>query len=199
VDDDVTRPPPLYVCVTNLLESRHQKKTGIPRVEYEVARYLAARGAIVVAWSNWHKHFRHVDFDGVIESIARAQSLDLDAICDEPCHRHPLAAVRHLLAWASAALARHLPVNGEPGRTLVHAAFRRVITAWPHLSPRQRRAMAERLRLTASPDRLGHFIDVLVETRDGAKRRDVPRGRVEFTRDSTMLLLGIWWGRQPLD
>jgi glycosyltransferase involved in cell wall biosynthesis len=195
----VTQPLPIYVCVTNLLESRHQKKTGIPRVEYEVARYLAARGAQVVAWSNWHKHFRHVDFAGVIEAMTRAQSLDLETICAEPQQERPTAAVRRATAWAAATFARRLSVSSQPGRTLAQAAFRRIAAAWPDLLPPARRAMAERLRLTEDTDRLGHFIDALAESRSGAPRRDVPRGRVDFARDAAMVLLGIWWGREAID
>ncbi len=195
MDADVTQQPPIYVCVTNLLESRHQKKTGIPRVEYEVAKYLAARGATVVAWSARHRQFRAIDFAAVLEAITRAQSLDLDAICAEPQRPHPLRAAKRLLASTSAALARHLPVNREPGRTLAHTAFRRIAAAWPHLSPQQRRAVATRLRLTEDPDRLGYFIDVLVEQRAGSRAPGV----IDFPHDATLLLLGIWWNQRPLD
>lgn len=194
----MTQQPPIYVCVTNLLESRHQKKTGIPRVEHEVARYLAARGASVVAWSDQHRHFHRVDFAAVLEAITRAQSLDLEAICAEPPQPHPRAALRRALARASAALAGRLPVSGEPGRAIVLAAFRRIAAAWQHFSPQERRAMAQRLRLTEGSDRLGHFIDVLVETRAGKKPSDTPSGPVELARDSTLLLLGIWWNPSPL-
>lgn len=191
----MTQPPSIYVCVANLLESRHQKKTGIPRVEYEVAKYLAARGAQVITWSPRHKCFRTIDFTAVLESIACAQSLDLETICAEPQRPHPLQGAKRLLASASAALARHLPINREPGRTLAHAAFRRIASAWPHLSPRQRRAIATTLRLSDDSDRLGYFIDVLVDMRMGAKAP----ADVEFPRDSTLLQLGIWWNRRPID
>lgn len=195
----MTQPSPIYVCVTNLLESRHQKKTGIPRVEYEVAKYLVARGALAVTWNSRRGRFDHVDFAAVIESMARAQSLDLDTICDRPQHTRPLVSVLRLQALAAAGLARHLPMASEPGRAIALFAFRRIVTAWPHLSPQQRRAITARLRLTQEADRLGHFIDVLVEARDGARRTDVPRGRVDFGRDATLLLLGIWWNNRPLE
>lgn len=194
----MTQQPPIYVCVTNLLESRHRKKTGIPRVEYEIAKHLAARGAQVIAWSNRHGHFRHVDFAAVIEAIARAQSLDLEAILAEPAHPHRLSTVKRFQAWAATATARHLPVDREPGRSVVHFAFRRIAAAWPHLSPPQRRAIAARLRLVDDADRLGHFIDVLAEAREQAAAPDTRRGRVEFGRDATMVLLGIWWNQKPL-
>jgi len=193
----VTQQPPIYVCVTNLIENRHQKKTGIPRVEYEVAKYLVARGGTAIVWSARHNRFRPVDFAAVIESIARAQSLDLDAICAEPQRSHRFAAVRHLLASAYAALTRRLSMNSEPGRAIVYAAFRRIAAAWPHLSPHQRQAMARRLRLNESSDRRGHFIDVLIETREGVRSPNGTRG-VDFAPGSTMLLLGIWWGPEPL-
>lgn len=190
--------PQIYVCVTGLIESRHQKKTGIPRVEYEVAKYLAARGATVVAWSGRRNRFRPVDFAAVVESITRAQSLDLDAICAEPRRAHPLAAIRRLLVWASATVARRLSLGSEPGRTIAQAAFRRIAAAWPHLSPEQRRAMVTRLRLDEDADRRGHFIDVLVESREGGgTRRMLPD--VDFSPNSTMLLLGIWWNTKPIE
>lgn len=194
----MTQQPPIYVCVTNLLESRHQKKTGIPRVEYEVAKYLAARGATVVAWSNRHNRFRSIDFDAFIESTTRAQSLDLDAICAEPRQAHPLAALKRLLALASVIVARRLSLGGEPGRTLVRAAFRRIAAAWPHLSPEQRRAMARRLRLDENADRRGYFIDTLVESREGAGTSRAPRD-LDIAPGATMILLGIWWSTKPLD
>jgi glycosyltransferase involved in cell wall biosynthesis len=194
----VTRQPPIYVCVTNLIESRHQKKTGIPRVEYEVAKYLAARGATVVAWNSRRRRFDAIDFDAFIESITRAQSLDLDAICAEPRRAHPLAALERPLASASASVARRLSLGGEPGRTIVRAAFRRVAAAWPYLSPDQRRAMAKRLRLDESADRRGHFIDTLVESRDGTRASHAPR-ELDVARDATMILLGIWWNTKPME
>jgi glycosyltransferase involved in cell wall biosynthesis len=194
----VTRQPPIYVCVTNLIESRHQKKTGIPRVEYEVAKYLAARGATVVAWNGRRGRFHAIDFDAFIESIARAQSLDLDAICAEPVRAHPLAAIKRPIASAAAAVARRLSLGGEPGRTVVRAAFRRVAAAWPYLSPDQRRATARRLRLDTDADRRGHFIDTLVESRDDARTSHAPRA-VEVAPDATMILLGIWWNTRPLE
>lgn len=194
----VTQQPPIYVCVTNLLESRHQKKTGIPRVEYEVAKYLAARGATVVAWNSRRNRFRSIDFDAFIESTTRAQSLDLDAICAEPRRAHPLAVLKRLLASASATVARRLSLGGEPGRTIVRAAFRRIAAAWPHLSPEQRRAMASRLRLDENADRRGHFIDTLVESREGGRTSHAPRD-VDVGPGATMILLGIWWSTKPLE
>ena len=191
----MTGQPPIYVCVTNLLESRHQKKTGIPRVEIEVARYLAAEGASVIAWNGWRNRFEHVAH--VLDAIARAQSLDLEAICAEPQQPHPLAAIRRAGAGAAAALARHLTTGREPARSVVRFAFRRIARAWPHLSPAERRTMASRLRLDEDTDRLGHFIDVLVEARHHADKG--PRGRVEFGRGASLLLLGIWWNRKPFD
>ena len=191
----MTQQPPIYVCVTNLLESRHQKKTGIPRVEYEVAKYLAASGATVVAWSAHRRRFRAIDFAATLDAITRAQSLDLETICAEPQRPHPLRAAKRLLASTSAALVRHLPTSREPGRTLAHTAFRRIAAAWPFLSPQQRRAIAKTLRLTEDSDRLGYFIDVLVEARVGAATPAV----VDFPRDATLLLLGIWWDQRPLE
>lgn len=191
----MTRQPPIYVCVTNLLESRHQKKTGIPRVEVEVARYLAAEGAAVVAWNAWRNRFEHVGH--VLDAIAHAQSLDLETICAEPRQAHPLATLRRAGAWAAAALTRRLSIRREPTRSVVRIAFRRIAAAWPHLSPDERRAMAARLRLGEDADRLGHFIDVLVEARDEGGKGS--RGRVEFARGASLLLLGIWWNRKPFD
>jgi glycosyltransferase involved in cell wall biosynthesis len=197
VEEDVTQQPPIYVCVTNLLESRHQKKTGIPRVEHEIAKFLAARGATIIAWSG--RRFHHVDFARVVDSIARAQSLDLETICAEPRRARPPAMHQRMLAQVCAMLARHWPVNSEPGRTIAHAAFRRIAAVWPHLSPAQRRAMAQRLRLTGDSERLGHFIDVLARTHDGKRTADAAGGPVEFAPGAVVLQLGIWWNRQPLD
>jgi len=194
----VTRQPPIYVCVTNLLESRHQKKTGIPRVEHEVAKYLAARGATVVAWNKRRGRFDAIDFDAFIESIMRAQSLDLDVICAEPRRSHAFAALERLLASISAMVARRLSLSREPGRTVVRAAFRRIAAAWPYLSPEQRRAMASRLRLDENADRRGHFIDTLVESREGARTHRAPRD-LDIAPDATMILLGIWWNTRPME
>lgn len=194
----MTQQPPIYVCVTNLIESRHQKKTGIPRVEYEVAKFLAARGATIVAWNSRRNRFQAIDFDAFIESITRAQSLDLDAICAEPRQARPLAALRLALAWPVVALAGDLSVNSEPGRTLARAAFRRIAAAWPHLSPERRRAMARRLRLDENADRRGHFIDTLVESRDGARAGRAPRD-LDVAPGSTMIVLDIWWSVKPME
>jgi glycosyltransferase involved in cell wall biosynthesis len=194
----VTRQPPIYVCVTNLIESRHQKKTGIPRVEYEVAKRLAARGATVVAWNSRRGRFHAVDFDAFVDSIARAQSLDLDAICAEPGPARPLSALERLVVSVAAPVGRYLSPSGEPGRTIVRAAYRRVAAAWPHLSPDQRRAMAKRLRLDADADRRGHFIDTLVEAREGGRTNGASRD-LDVAPDSTMIVLDIWWSTRPLE
>lgn len=188
----MTQQPPIYVCVTNLLESRHQKKTGIPRVEYEVARYFAAHGAAVVAWNSRRQRFEHVDFAAVIEAIDRAQSLDPETICNQPQRPHPLAALLLAQAWAATLPARMLPMTSEPGRTLALYTFRRIAVTWPFLSPRQRRAIAARLRLTEDADRFGHFVDVLLD------RRTAPRP-VAFVPNASLLLLGIWWNTRPVE
>lgn len=192
----MTQQPQIYVCVTNLIESRHQKKTGIPRVQYEVAKYLAARGATVVTWNGRRDRFRPIDFDAFIESIARAQSLDLDAICAGPQLAHPFAALKRLIASAAAVAARRLSPGGEPGRTILRAAYRRIVAAWPHLSPGQRRAMARRLRLDDDADRRGHFIDTLVESREGGRTINAPRD-LDVAPDSIMLVLDVWWSVKP--
>ena len=191
----MTQQPPIHVCVANLLESRHQKKTGIPRVEYEIAKFLSARGATVIAWGG--RRFHRVDFARVVDSITRAQSLDLETICAQPQLARPPAAHQRMLARVCATLARPLPVNSEPGRTLARTAFRRVAAVWPHLSPAQRHAMAQRLRLADDADRLGRFIDVLAS--GGEPSADAAHGPVEFARGGIVLLLGIWWNQRPLD
>ena len=49
--------------------------------------------------------------------------------------------------------------------------------------------------MTDDSDRLGYFIDVLVEARTATKAPVV----VDFPRDATLLLLGIWWDQRPLE
>jgi glycosyltransferase involved in cell wall biosynthesis len=92
----------------------------------------------------------------------------------------------------AATLARTLSVGSQPGHAVALFAFRRIAAAWPSLSPRQRHAVAARLRLTQDADRFGHFVDVLIE------RRAPPR-RVQFAANATLLLLGIWWNTRPVE
>lgn len=58
----------LYVTVSTQLSRRQKRRTGIPRVEYEVARELVARGGRTLQYDALLRRFRVIDFHQAIAS-----------------------------------------------------------------------------------------------------------------------------------
>lgn len=61
----------LYVTVSTRLTKPRDRLTGIPRVEYEVARELVARGARVLQYDGLLRRFRIADFQRAVDSAQR--------------------------------------------------------------------------------------------------------------------------------
>ena len=74
----------LYFDVTPIVDARHGKMTGIPRVVHEVGRRLVADGARCVAWDNWKRNFVAIDFARFVERVASMHAMDPEATLEEP-------------------------------------------------------------------------------------------------------------------
>ena len=56
---------PVYIVVNALVDTRSKKRTGISRVEYELAKHLLGQGAKPIAWHR--NRFVEIDFAGDVE------------------------------------------------------------------------------------------------------------------------------------
>jgi glycosyltransferase involved in cell wall biosynthesis len=63
----------LYVTVSTQMGRRENRRTGIPRVEYEVARELVSRGGRTLQYDKLLRRFRVVDFHQAIASSERSR------------------------------------------------------------------------------------------------------------------------------
>jgi len=181
----------VYVVVNSLLDTRYQRKTGIPRVEYEVAKYLVARGAQAVAWQG--RRFISIDFDAFIDLGDKSQALDLDAICDEPTVPTTMPRLGFALARLLEPVARRAP----RWMRLSSALDRLLAGDWPKLSADERREFSQTLGFSRNFERLAHFLDALVARRGGGPRPVSLNNKAEFRRDAVMVMLGIWWSDRP--
>ncbi|MBX3503141.1 MAG: glycosyltransferase [Alphaproteobacteria bacterium] len=183
----------IYVVVNAVLETRYEKRTGIPRVEYEVARYLVARGAKAVAWER--NRFVPIDFERMFETPAETGSLDVDGACDAPTAHSSMPRLRLALARALGPLARRSPPWANLSR-IVHGL---VAAEWPRLTTQQRRAVLERLGLSRDRQRLVRFLQVLGGRRGGPRRPVFFYPRARLSSGATLLLLSTWWDDWPFD
>lgn len=62
----------LYVTVSTRMGRPRDRRTGIPRVEYEVARELVARGARALHYDHLLRHFRVTQFQQAVASNHRS-------------------------------------------------------------------------------------------------------------------------------
>lgn len=181
----------MYVVVNSLLDTRYQRKTGIPRVEYEVAKYLVARGAQAVAWQR--RQFISIDFDAFIDRADKSQALDLDAICDEPTEPTSMPRFGFALARLLEPVARRTP----RWMRLSSVVHRLLAGDWPKLTADERRQFSRTLGFSRNFDRLAHFLDALVARRGGGPRAVSLNTKAEFRKDAVMVMLGIWWSNRP--
>jgi hypothetical protein len=97
----------LYVYVGALLQTFGQRRTGIPRVEWEIVRRLVAGGAIPFAFDERTGRFARLK-DGVFEIVERIQALEFGTMMDAP----PAGIGRSLsaaIAGAAASAYPHVP------------------------------------------------------------------------------------------
>ncbi len=181
----------MYVVVNSLLDTRYQRKTGIPRVEYEVAKYLVARGAKAVAWKG--RQFISIDFEAFIDRADKSQALDLDAICDEPTVATSMPRLGFALARLLEPVARRTP----RWMRLSSAVHRLLARDWPKLSADERREFSQTLGFSRNYERLARFLDALVARRGGGSRDISLNTKAEFRDDAVMIMLGIWWSNRP--
>ena len=180
---------PIHVVVNAVLETRYEKRTGIPRVEYEVAKYLIARGAKAVAWER--SRFVAIDFDSLIETPTGPGSLDLDAACDAPTTASGLPRLRVALARALESL------PGPAARRAQRVVHSLLAADWPRLTAQERRDLLESFGLTKDRRRRDRFLHVLGRGRAGPRRPIFLYPRTRFSDGSTLVLLSTWWDDWP--
>lgn len=182
---------PIYVVVNSLLETRFEKKTGIPRVEYEIARYLTARGAQAIAWQR--NRFVEVDFAAEIEAIAVTQSLELDTVCDEPTRPSSMPNLR--LTWArfleplAKRAPRWLDLSGVVNRLLA--------AEWSRLSSAERHAVVESFAIARDTRRQARFLSALAGRSMPSRWFRLRRMRADFQPGGLTVLLGTFWSDRP--
>lgn len=184
---------PVYVVVNSLLETRYEKKTGIPRVEYEIARYLAARGAQAIAWQR--RRFVEVDFAAEIEAIGAAQSLDLDTVYNEPTRPSSMPRLRLALARVVEPLARRAP----RWLNLSGAVHKLLAAEWSSLRAEERQGAVESLAIADDPRRLARFLSALSRRSVASTEFLSFRTRVDFQPGGLMIVIGTFWSNQPFE
>jgi glycosyltransferase involved in cell wall biosynthesis len=180
---------PIYVVVNAVLETRHEKRTGIPRVEYEVAKYLIARGAKAIAWER--SRLVAIDFESIIETSTGHGSLDLDSACEAPTIVSAIPRLRLALARALEALPGTLP---HWAQRVVHGL---VAADWPRLTGQERRDLLERLGLMEDRQRLARFLQALGRRRARLRLPISLYPPTRFSNGSTIVLLSTWWDDWP--
>lgn len=179
---------PLYVVVNSLLDSRFDKKTGIPRVEYEIAKYLTARGAQAIAWQR--SRFVSVDFASEIEALTNALDQDLDVVCDEPTRPSPMPRWRLALARLLEPLAKRSP----KWLNLSGAVNRLLAGEWPRLTPAERRTVTVDFSIVRDSKRQARF---LVAHSMPSQAFSLRRKQADFQPNGLILLMGTFWSDWP--
>lgn len=188
----------LYYDVTSIMDARHGKMTGIQRVEYEVGKRLAAKGARIVAWDPWSQAFIDVDFERVIERIAQAQAMDVDDTLDEPAESTGIRPSRLLVGLLSR-LAAIVPANWSRHDWIVLRALWTLAAEHPFMSPRDRRVAARRIGILSERRRTYEYLDALVARRRGILPSSGTGGPVAFAPGDSLVSLSIWWSEGPFD
>ena len=178
-----------YVYLSSFLDARWERRTGIPRVEYEIAREIVERGGKLITFSKMRRRFVPVDFEKDVQRIIRAQDQNLESDLHDPGNG-PARLVRGTLASAAARLAAI--IGGSAGATV----FGLVSNS---LSPQLRQSIATRMRLPANVNLAIHYLDARSQGLGGLARwveRPVP---VQFQRGDAIIVPGIIWKTEPLE
>ena len=182
----------LYVHISALFDARWERRTGIPRVEYEIARDLLGRGAKLITYSSIRRCFVAVDFETEIRPIILAQDGDLDSAF-EAAPATKIGTAGGLARRALVPLAAG--VGGHMGATVFALAS-------PALTPSERRRVAGRMGLardtkaairyllTQSGAGAGSWADGVAALR--------PAAAVNFATGDVIFVPGIIWPRGPL-
>ena len=182
----------LYVHVSALFDARWERRTGIPRVEYEIARDLLGRGAKLITYSRVRRCFVTVDFESEIRPIILAQDGDLDsALGAAPPEK--IGAAGRLVRRALAPLAA--TTSGRVGGRVFALAS-------PALSPSERHRVADRMGLARDTKATIQYLRM----HSGAEARSWgdaaaslrPAAAVDFAAGDAIVVPGIVWQRGPL-
>jgi glycosyltransferase involved in cell wall biosynthesis len=177
----------IHVYLSSFFDSRKERRTGLARVEHEVARELVARGAGVMACAWTGRSFLALDFRQDVEPIAQAQDVSLDSILDLGSVQS--RAGRRLAARVLCGTATML--GGSMGINLFALAS-------PRLTPEERQHAAERLGLFEKGRAAIAYQNARSRNWRRTKRAWNLRPVARFSAGDVILVPGIIWQRWPL-
>ena len=178
----------LYVLLSSFLDARWERRTGIARVEYEIARTFVARGAHLIRFEPRRRAFVLVDFE-TVSRIVRAQDADLDATLDAP-FADGCSSMRRAVAMAARGLIS-CGLRGKAGTALFAATS-------DGLGPVERRQTATRLRLSADINLATRYLDALHQ---GCVPQfaEIAANSPAFGPGDVVFIPGIIWQAQPIE
>lgn len=175
-----------YLYVTSLLDAKFERRTGIPRVEYELARDVIRRGGKLITYNKSAKAFVEVD-PAMIRDLAMAQDTDLGEVLDG--EHGPLNLISRFAAFVLPRLPAMLDDNFKA---------RLFAFATPALAHSERRRLANDLNLFWNANASIRYLETL-SRRNGFRVRVLRRPRgIDFNTGDKILLPGIIWAPEPL-
>jgi len=191
-------PHHVYVYVGSLLQSFGERRTGIPRVEWEIARRLIDDGAVPFAFDSEAGCFAHLS-DGVLQIADRVQQLDLEALIDAPrsASGHVLSrAIARMAASAYPRMPRPFGIHWHTERLALH----QLVRAFDAMTPEERRDVLRRMGIASGSGLEGKLLERLSRRADGSRVITWHIARpVAFERDAVIVNCGIWWHDAALE
>jgi glycosyltransferase involved in cell wall biosynthesis len=177
----------IHVYLSSFLDSRKERRTGLARVEHEVARELVALGAGVIACAWTGRGFVALDFREDVEPIAKAQDISPDSMLDIGTvqSRAGRRFGARILCSASTML------GGSAGINLFALVS-------PALTPEERQHAAERLGLFDTARAAIAYHNARSRDWRWMKRTWRPHPSARFAAGDVILVPGIIWRRWPL-
>lgn len=170
----------VHVYVTSLIDAQWERRTGIPRVEYEIARDAVGRGGRLITFSKLRRTFVEIDRRAV-QAVVAVQDRDLGGVLDGE-HGKPSVLSR------TAGQVLSLVGKGAGGR----AGARLLAMATPALPVAERRRLAHEMGLFDDAPASIRYIEALT-----AKEFGKPR-RAEMKPGDVIVVPGIVWSRTAL-
>lgn len=184
-----------YIYVGDLLQVLGQKRTGIPRVEWEVARRLIADGAMPFAFSQRMGRFAHVA-DGALDFMNRLQDIEFEELLNGPSSGGHTAsrAITRLLATAHPYMPHELGMHWHTERLLL----RMFAGSFDAMSAGERHDILQRMGATRGSPLEGKILAGALRHRGAPIGHSMVAGPIEFERDAVVLNCGIWWNEPAL-
>lgn len=186
---------PQYVYVGDLLQALGQKRTGIPRVEWEVARRLIADGAIPFTFSLRFERFMRVT-DWALDVLDRLQNFEFNELMNSPSTggRVVSRTLGRLAATAYPHMTHDLGLHWNTERLALHL-FARNFHAMPAV---ERHEILRRLGVTRYSPLEGKVLTRLLKFSDPSVNTTLLAGPMEFAPGAMVVNCGIWWSESAV-